>query len=176
MNAVFCVDCLEEELRHHGTPEIFNSDQGSQFTSLAFTDVLKRAGVVTSMDGRGRAFDNIFVEPLWRSVKYEDIYLKGFATMGELVIGLTAYFAFYNEERPHQSLTNQTPDAVYQTASGGTMILEKYGDSLPETSNPLRSKYVSGSIVRDEKATATTEVKTGQRRATAIELELQLKL
>ena len=172
MDAVFCVDCLEEALRHHGTPEIFNSDQGSQFTSLAFTEVLKRAGVVISMDGRGRAFDNIFVERLWRSVKYEDIYLKGYATMGELVIGLTAYFAFYNEERPHQSLTNQTPDAVYQTASGGgAMILEKYGDSLPETSDPLRSSDVSCSTVRDVKATATTEVKTGQRRAAASELE-----
>jgi putative transposase len=172
MDAVFCVDCLEEALRHHGTPEVFNSDQGSQFTSLAFTDVIKRAGVVISMDGRGRAFDNIFVERLWRSVKYEDIYLKGYATMGELVIGLNAYFAFYNEERPHQSLANQTPDAVYQTASGGgAMILEKYGDSMPETSDPLRSSDVSGSIVKDVKATATTEVKTGQRRAAASELE-----
>ncbi len=172
MDAVFCVDCLEEALRHHGTPEIFNSDQGSQFTSLAFTEVLKRAGVVISMDGRGRAFDNIFVERLWRSVKYEDIYLKGYATMGELVIGLTAYFAFYNEERPHQSLSNQTPDAVYQTASGGgAMILEKYGDSLPETSEERSGSDVSGSIVKDNKATATIEVKTGQRRAAASELE-----
>ena len=112
--------------RHHSTPEIFNSDQGSQFTSLTFTDVLKRTGVVITMDGRGRAFDNIFVKRLWRSVKYEDIYLKGYATIGELVIGLTAYFAFYNEERSNQSLTNQTPDAVYQTASGGgAMILKK---------------------------------------------------
>ena len=92
--------------------------------------------------------------------------------MGELVIGLAAYFAFYNEERPHQSLANRTPDAVYQTASGGgAMILEKYGDSLPETSDPLRSADVSGSIVKDVKATATTEVKTGQRRAAASELE-----
>ena len=126
------------------------------------------------MDGRGRAFDNIFVERLWRSVKYEDIYLKGYATMGELVIGLTAYFAFYNEERPHQSLTNQTPDKVYQTASGGgAIILEKYGDSLPETSDPLRSSGVSGSTIRNNKATATTKVKvkTGQRRAAAGELE-----
>jgi putative transposase len=107
---------------------MFNSDQGSKLTSLAYAGVLKRAGVVISMDGRGRAFDNIFVEHLWHSVKYQDIYLKGYATMGELVIGLTAYFAFYNEERPHQSLGNQTPDAVYQTASGGgAMILEKYG-------------------------------------------------
>ena len=148
------------------------SDQGSQFTSLAFTDELKRAGVVISMDGRGSAFHNVFVGCLWRSVKYEYIYLRGYATMGELVIGLTAYFAFYNEERPHQSLANQTPTAVYQTASGGgAMILEKYGDSLSETSDPLRSTDVYGSIVKDVKATATTEAKTVQRRAAANELE-----
>ena len=172
MDTVFCIDCLEEALRHHGTPEMFNSDQGSQFTSLAYTAVLKREGVVISMDGRGRAFDNIFVERLWRNVKHEDIYLKGYATIGELVIGLTAYFAFYNEERPHQSLNYKTPALVHQTASGGgAMILEKYGDSLPETSDPLRSSDVSGSIVKDVKATATREVKTGQRRAAASEME-----
>jgi len=84
-------DCLEEALRSHGTPEIFNSDQGAQFTSEAFTGVLKREGVVISMDGRGRVFDNIFVERLWRSVKYEDVYLKGYATMGELMVGLAEY-------------------------------------------------------------------------------------
>ncbi len=111
MEAMFCVDCLEDVLRHHGTPEIFNSDQGSQFTSVAFTDVLKREGVVISMDGRGRAFDNIFVERLWRSVKHEDVYLKGYASMGELLVGLTDYFVFYNGERPHQSLANKTPDS-----------------------------------------------------------------
>ena len=77
MEAVFCVDCREEALRHHGKPEIFKSDQGSQFTSAVFTEVLKREGVVISMNGRGRVFDNIFVERLWRSVKHEDIYLKG---------------------------------------------------------------------------------------------------
>ena len=83
------------------------------------------------MDGRGRAFENIIVERLWRNVKHEDIYLKGYATIGELVIGLTAYFLFYNEERPHQSLGNKTPLAVYQTASGGgAMILDKYDDSM----------------------------------------------
>ena len=80
------------------SPEIFNSDQGAQFTSAAFTDLLKREGVVISMDGRGRAFDNIFVERLWRSVKHEDVYLKGYATMGELRVGLAEYFAFYNGE------------------------------------------------------------------------------
>ena len=84
MEAVFCVYCLEEALRTHGTPEIFNSDQGSQFTSLAFTSVLKQANILISMDGRGRAFDNIFVERLWRNVKHEDVYLKGYVSMGDL--------------------------------------------------------------------------------------------
>ena len=128
MEAVFCVDCLEDALRMHGKPEIFNTDQGSQFTSEAFTDVLKCAGVSISMDGRGRAFDNIFVERLWRSVKHEDVYLKGYATMGELHLGLTQYFAFYNEERPHQALEHQTPLSVYRSASGGgALIIDIYG-------------------------------------------------
>lgn len=109
MEAAFCVDCLEETLRLHGRPEIFNSDQGAQFTSTSFTEVLTREGITISMDGRGRALDNIFVERLWRSLKYEDIYLKGYATIGELMLGLTEYFAFYNAERPHQSLAYCTP-------------------------------------------------------------------
>ena len=115
MDAVFCVDCLEDALRTHGKPEIFNSDQGSQFTSDAFTEVLKREGVVISMDGRGRVFDHIFVERLWRSVKHEDVYLKGYATVGELMVGLAEYFAFYNGERPHQSLGYQTPRSCIGT-------------------------------------------------------------
>jgi putative transposase len=128
MDASFCVDCLEEALRNYGKPEIFNSDQGSQFTSAEFTGVLKGAEVQISMDGRGRAFDNIFVERLWRNVKYEDVYLKGYATMGELLLGLSEYFALYNSERPHQSLQYKTPDAVYASATGGgALIVDKYG-------------------------------------------------
>ena len=123
MEAVFCVDCLEDGLRAHGKPEILNSDQGSQFTSEAFTSVSKREGIAISMDGRGRAFDNIFVERLWRSVKYEDVYLKGYATIGELTVGLAEYFAFYNAERPHQALGNKTPDVVYRTARGGGAVI-----------------------------------------------------
>ena len=127
MEAVFCVDCLEEALRIHCKPGIFNSDQGSQFTSEAFTGVLKREGIVISMDGRGRSFDNIFVERLWRSVKHEDVYLKGYASMRELISGLAEYFAFYNAERPHQSLGQKTPDVVYQTAiGGGAVIVDKF--------------------------------------------------
>jgi len=92
MDASFCVDCLEDALREHGKPEVFNSDQGSQFTSDAFTGVLKREGVAISMDGRGRALDNIFVERLWRNVKHEDVYLKGQAQMGKLTVGLAPIF------------------------------------------------------------------------------------
>jgi len=128
MDASFCVDCLEDALREHGRPEVFNSDQGSQFTSTAFTDVLKREGVAISMDGRGRALDNIFVERLWRNVKYEDVYLKGYNDMGELLLGLAQYFAFYNTERPHQSLDYETPASVYRSGiGGGALIVDKYG-------------------------------------------------
>ncbi len=170
MEAVFCVDCLEEALRAHGRPEILNSDQGSQFTSEAFTGVLKREGVVISMDGRGRAFDNIFVERLWRSVKHEDVYLKGYATMGELMVGLTEYFAFYNGERPHQSLGQKTPEVVYRTAvGGGAVIVDKFPRAVEEPSVPLRS--TEGSSTAETRSEAATETKPGQRRPAASEVE-----
>jgi putative transposase len=131
LEAGFCVDCLEEALRVHGTPEVFNSDQGAQFTSAAFTRVLLDAGIAISMDGRGRALDNIFVERLWRSVKYEDIYLKGYGSLPELVLGLSEYFAFYNGERPHQGLGNRTPEAVYRSGKGGgACIVDRFGSAL----------------------------------------------
>lgn len=127
LDAAFCVDCLEEALQCYGPPEIFNTDQGVQFTSEAFTGVLGREGIRISMDGRGRALDNIFVERLWRSLKHEDIYLKDYAGIGEVTLGLTEYFAFYNGERPHQSLSNQTPDQVYQSGQGGgARIADKF--------------------------------------------------
>jgi len=119
LDAGFCVDRLQEALRDHGKPEIYNTDQGVQFTSEAFTGVLKGHGVKISMDGRGRALDNIFVERLWRTAKYEDIYLKGYATLPELEAGLEEYFAFYNGERLHQALGEQTPNAVYASGIGG---------------------------------------------------------
>jgi len=123
----FCVDCLEQALRTFGIPDIFNSDQGCQFTADAFTSVLKMHGISISMDGRGRALDNIFVERLWRSVKHEDVYLKGYATVPEVQLGLTEYFAFYNTERKHQSLGYSTPDVVYRTATGGgAKIVDKF--------------------------------------------------
>ena len=111
----FCLEALEEALGRE-RPEIFNSDQGVQYTALAFTSRLERAGVAISMDGRGRALDNVFVERLWRSVKYEDVYLKGYGTVAELESGLTRYFEFYCHRRPHQALGYRTPGEVYGAA------------------------------------------------------------
>ncbi len=130
MDAGFCVDCLEEALKGYGTPEIFNSDQGSQFTSDAFTGVLIERGITISMDGRGRALDNIFVERLWRTVKYEEVYLKQHGSLQDLLMGLTRYFMFYNEERLHQSLGYKTPEVVYRTsAGGGAKIVDKFNET-----------------------------------------------
>jgi putative transposase len=112
----FCVSALEAALRH-GQPEIFNTDQGSQFTSAAFTGRLEAAGVQVSMDGRGRALDNVFVERLWRSVKYEEVYLKDYAGFADATRNLAVYFRFYNRERLHQALGYRTPAAVYRAAA-----------------------------------------------------------
>ena len=102
-----------------GRPEIFNTDQGSQFTAREFTSRLEEAGIAVSRDGRGRALDNVFVERLWRSVKYEDIYLKDYEQVAELESGLRAYFQFYDEERPHQSLGYRTPGEVHRAEKRG---------------------------------------------------------
>ena len=112
LDASFCVDALKRALSL-GTPEVFNSDQGSQFTSRAFTGVLREAGIRISMDGRGRVYDNIFVERLWRSVKYEEVYLHDYQTPPEAVAGLSRYFTFYNHERPHQAFGGLTPAEMY---------------------------------------------------------------
>jgi putative transposase len=112
LDSWFCVEALRRALAV-GRPEIFNSDQGSQFTSEAFTSILQQAAVMISMDGRGRAFDNIFVERLWRSVKYEEVYIKDYGVVDEARRGLSDYFALYNTERLHQSLGYKTPAEVY---------------------------------------------------------------
>jgi len=114
MEVSFCVSALERALRLYPAPEIFNSDQGSQFTSKDFTGTLKEADVTISMDGKGRCMDNIFIERLWRSVKYEEIYLKDYETVDELRKSLAKYFHFYNQERPHQSFGEATPLEVYR--------------------------------------------------------------
>lgn len=113
LDSSFCVEALQDTLASHGTPEIFNTDQGCQFTSADFTTVLRQAGVRISMDGRGRWMDNVFIERLWRSVKHEDIYFRGYETATELYRGLIRYFRYYNEQRPHQSLDDRTPAEVH---------------------------------------------------------------
>ena len=115
LDAQFCINALHQALQF-GRPEIFNSDQGSQFTSAAFTGILETAGIRISMDGKGRALDNIFIERLWRTVKYEDIYIKHYETVPLLYAGLCDYFVFYNDERPHQSLDYRTPADVFLAA------------------------------------------------------------
>ena len=114
LDTEFCITCLKRALFSHGRPEIFNSDQGSQYTSNAFVDILKEKGIKISMDGKGRYRDNIFVERLWRSLKQEFIYICEFKNARELREGLKTYFEFYNQERFHQSLDNKTPDEVYE--------------------------------------------------------------
>ena len=114
MTVDFCVEALEEALRRHGRPEIFNTDQGAQFTSPEFTAVLQREGIRISMDGKGRATDNIFIERLWRSLKYEDVYLRGYATLAEAHAGIGKWMRFYNVRRPHQALGNRTPMEVHR--------------------------------------------------------------
>jgi len=117
LDAAFCVWALQEALAR-GRPEIFNTDQGAQFTSGAFTDLLESRHIAISMDGRGRVYDNIFVERLWRTVKYEEVYLKDYADGREARDGLAAYFQFYNDERPHQALGYRTPAEVYGGRAG----------------------------------------------------------
>ena len=113
LDASFCTEALEEAISKYGTPEIFNTDQGSQFTSDAFIGILENHGIEISMDGKGRWLDNVFIERLWRSVKYEDVYLKAYISITEVREGLKEYFEFYNLQRRHQSLDRRTPDDVY---------------------------------------------------------------
>jgi putative transposase len=119
MDESFCVSALERALRLYPAPEIFNTDQGSQFTGKAFTGVLKKHEIRISMDGKGRCMDNIFIERLWRSVKYEEVYLNDYATTEELRKGLRKYFHFYNTERPHQTFNGATPLEVYKESIEG---------------------------------------------------------
>ena len=114
MDAIFCKEALEEAICRYGTPDIFNTDQGSQFTSEAFTEVLKENDIQISMDGKGRWMDNVFIERLWRSVKYEEVYLKAYDNLNEARASLGQYFDFYNRQRRHQSL-DCTPDNRYYT-------------------------------------------------------------
>lgn len=115
MDTSFCIEALEEAFENHGIPEYFNSDQGAQFTSEEFTQQLRMRGVKISMDGKGRAIDNIFTERLWRTIKYENVFLRGYQSMAEARLGLQEYLAFYNTERIHASLGYRSPDSAYFT-------------------------------------------------------------
>ena len=117
-DAAFCVEALQEALARHGRPEIFNTDQGSQFTSEEFTSVLLDHGIKISMDGKGRCIDNIFVERLWRSLKYEEVYLYAYDSVLEARVSIGRYFRFFNDERPHQALGYQTPASFYDGLLG----------------------------------------------------------
>ncbi len=121
MDVEFCIAALEEALARFGCPEVFNTDQGSQFTSPRFTSVLRDAGVRISMDGRGRWMDNVFIERLWRSLKYECIYLHAFETGSELRAGLSAWIGYYNTRRPHSTLAGRTPDEAYWVAGAAKL-------------------------------------------------------
>ena len=131
MEADFCVEALQEAMDRHGQPEIFNTDQGVQFTSAAFLDELETQGVRISMDGKGRFLDNIFIERLWRSLKYEEVFIKAYGSVAEARRGIGGWFAFYNDERPHQALDYRTPRAVFEGAAC------EHVDNAPHRSAPL---------------------------------------
>ncbi|WP_167377556.1 IS3 family transposase [Agrobacterium genomosp. 13] len=122
MEADFCIEAVEEALARYGKPDIFNTDQGSQFTSIDFTAVLKKAEIAISMDGKGAWRDNVFVERLWRSIKYEEVYLHAYKTVSEARAGISRYLNFYNTRRPHSSLDRQTPDQAYFNALAPMMV------------------------------------------------------
>ncbi|WP_165130585.1 IS3 family transposase [Affinirhizobium rhizoryzae] len=122
MEAAFCIEAVEEALVRYGKPGIFNTDQGSQFTSVDFTAVLKKAEIAISMDGKGAWRDNVFVERLWRSIKYEEVYLHAYKTVAEARVGIGRYLTFYNSRRPHSSLDRQTPDQAYFNALAPIMV------------------------------------------------------
>ena len=113
MEAAFCVEALEDALARHGKPDIFNTDQGSQFTGAAFTGVLSNKAIAISMDGKGAWRDNVFVERLWRSVKYEEVYLRAYESVSKARASIGQYLDFYNRRRPHSSLDDMTPDQAY---------------------------------------------------------------
>ena len=132
IDSSFCVAALEEALLRHGKPKIFNTDQGAQFTSAAFTGKLEAAGVAISMDGRGRFMDNIFIERLWRSIKYEEVHLKAYDDGREARAGISSWTAFYNERRPHQAMNNRTPMAVWRAG------MDKIEEAPKTVDMPLR--------------------------------------
>ena len=141
LDAEFCIEALEEALGKE-TPEVFNTDQGSQFTGEGFTGLLESSGVRISMDGKGRYSDNIFIERLWRTVKYEEVYLKAYSGGREAKAGIDAYFHFYNNQRPHQALGYRTPAEVFN------------GDLAPSDERPINGKWAPARASADPGNTA----------------------
>lgn len=135
LHADFCVDALEEALDSYGKPEIFNTDQGAQFTSEAFTTVLLDAEISISMDGKGRCMDNVFVERLWRSLKYEEVYLHAYETVADAKAGIGSWIRFYNVSRPHQGLGYRTPAGVFAGAAGAVDMMDN-ADALTTSPQP----------------------------------------
>jgi len=140
MDVSFCLGALEDALARHGKPEIFNTDQGSQFTSAAFTGALAAAGIKISMDGRGRWMDNVFIERLWRSLKHEDIYLKGYADGHEAKVGIAAWMAFYNDTRLHQALGYRTPMAVWREGMATATAVDMMDNANALTTCPQQQQ------------------------------------
>jgi putative transposase len=155
MDASFCVEALEEALARYGRPEIFNTDQGSQFTGAAFTSVLIDAGVRISMDGRGRWMDNVFIERLWRSLKHEDVYLKGYADGREARTGIGEWIAFYNESRLHQALGYRAPMAVFREGSAAGAC--GHVDNAP-TAKPNRHSRALTTCPQEEQKQQQTDI------------------
>ena len=142
LEADFCVAALEDALDRYGRPAIFNTDQGSQFTSLAFTGVLREHDIRISMDGKGRFMDNIFVERLWRSLKYEEVYLKAYDSVADARAGIAAWITFYNDERVHQALGYRTPREVFEAQSPPVDLLDN-ADALPTTPQAQQHNFDS---------------------------------
>ena len=164
-------------LAHAWQTRSLQQRQGSEFTSDSFTGVLQREGITVSMDGHGRAYDNIFVERLWRSVKYEDVYLKGYASMGELLLGLTQYFAFYNQERPHQALGNSTPAQVYASGTGsGALIVDRYGPLQTPIPFTVALRCTATAFEENPRKEVTMQQNQSQNRGSAVQLRLKFSV
>jgi putative transposase len=151
METDFCVDALQDAMARHGRPDIFNTDQGVQFSSAAFLDELQARGVRISMDGRGRFLDNIFIERLWRSLKYEEVFIKAYATVAAARTGIGGWLAFYNDERPHQALDYLTPRAVFEAGAAcgyvdNALVALRFTAALPTYSQAHHQKESIDSI------------------------------
>jgi putative transposase len=149
MEAAFCVEAVQDAMNRYGQPDIFNTDQGAQFTSADFLGELKTRGVRISMDGRGRFLDNIFIERLWRSLKYEEVFIKAYASVSEARLGISVWFAFYNDERPHQALDYRTPRAVFNDqvcnhVDNASAALSRYPHDYRHNSNKKVLTNVEG--------------------------------